>query len=282
VRLDEVGVIDVLNLLVVTFGSARKKRRFMRISAAAILCFSAVTCIAQTQGSTPGLQDGGVHEVLESIIITPIPNAPFTATLATEWVRYAADGATMTFVNERHIARDAQGRIYQERWWLVPKNANVKSRMNWIQISDPKQLTLFNCSPAKKMCDLMSYNPARELASTEPVRGSSGPLSDGKGNVAWEELGRRNIAGIDTVGTRQTTTLNAGVMGNDEPLTSMREFWHSEQFGINLLSIRTGPTLGKQTFTITEFTPGDPDPQLFKVPEGFKVGDQRQNPPISH
>jgi hypothetical protein len=88
----------------------------MRTSVAAILwfiswfisCFSGLVCMAQAaqiqqQHSTP-TQDGGVREVLESIVIPPMPHAPFTATLATESTKYTADGASMTYVNERRIA----------------------------------------------------------------------------------------------------------------------------------------------------------------------------------
>ena len=32
-------------------------------------------------------EDGGIRETLESIVITPMARAPFTATLQTEWVR---------------------------------------------------------------------------------------------------------------------------------------------------------------------------------------------------
>ena len=86
----------------------------MRVSMAGILALLSLVCLAQTAQpqsfeqsalASPS-RDGGVREVLESIGILPIPNAPFTATLATEWVRYTAEGATITLVNERHIARD--------------------------------------------------------------------------------------------------------------------------------------------------------------------------------
>ena len=259
----------------------------MRISTAAILWLSSLVCVAQvptTQHPVSHLaaQDGGVREVLESIVIPPIPHAPFSATLATEATKYAADGATMSLVNERHLARDAKGRVYQERWLLVPKNGKIKSTMNWIQLADPNLRTLYNCSPERHLCDLLVYDPSSELAAASPRRqGPSGPLPHGDGNQAWEDLGHRNMAGIDTVGTRETTTLNSGTMGNDEPLTSFSEYWHSDQLGINLLSIRSSPFFGKQTFTITEVTVGEPDAQLFEVPAGYKVNDQRKNPPIS-
>jgi len=257
------------------------------ISIAVVLLLTSQPGLAQapqlpSRRPVPATQDGGVREVLESIVIPPIPHAPFFATLDTEATKYTADGATMTFVNERHIARDGQGRIYEERWFLVPKNGNVKSQMNWIQIADPKQRTLYNCSPQRHICDLLVYDPASDLAAASPRMGTSRTLPHADGNVTWEDLGKRNIAGIDTVGARETTTMNAGTLGNDQPLTSMREYWHSDQLGINLLSIRTGPMFGKQTFTITEINATEPDPQVFELPAGYTVQDQRKNPPISH
>jgi hypothetical protein len=225
-------------------------------------------------------RDGGVREVLESIVIPPIPNAPFRATLATEAVKYSFDGATLTFVNQRHIARDGQGRIYEERWLLVPKNSHLKSYMNWIQIADPKQRTLYNCSPQKKICDLVVYDPAQDLSAAQPHTGSPHLVQTEKGSQSWEDLGARNILGVDTVGFRETTITNAGVLGNDQPLISMSEYWHSDRLGINLLSIRSSPFFGRQTFTITELTAGEPDEQLFELPD-YPIHDQRTSPPIS-
>jgi hypothetical protein len=259
----------------------------MRNGIAGILWLSSLISLAQVQqaqqpDSRAPAEDGGVREVLESIVIPSMPHAPFTAKLATEAVKYAADGATLTVVNERRIARDAQGRIYEERWFLVPKGGEVKSSMNWIQIADPKRRTLYNCSTELHICDLLVFDPTNDLSALSPRKRSSGPLPQGGGDVVWEDLGKRNIAGLDTVGTRETTTIDAGKMGNDQPLTYMSEYWHSEQLGINLLSVRSSPFFGKQIFTITELTAAEPDPQLFELPVGFKINDQRKNPQISH
>jgi len=56
--------------------------------------------------------------------------------LQTEWVKTLSDG-TITSENRRRIARDASGRIYQERCYLVPKNGKMKPQMTTIQIADP-------------------------------------------------------------------------------------------------------------------------------------------------
>jgi hypothetical protein len=268
----------------------------MRIFLAAILALITSICASQTHEPPPQLPqrselppalqrnqpsaDGGVREVLESIVIPPIPHAPFFATLDTEAVKYSADGATMTFVNERHIARDGQGRIYEERWLLVPKNSNVKSFVNWIQIADPRQRTIYNCSPQRKICELLVYDATDDLSAANRRANRPHIVQTEKGSQSWEDLGTRNILGVDTVGIRETTVTNAGVLGNDQPLTSLTEYWHSDQLGLNLLSIRSSPFFGKQTFTITELTQGEPDPQLFQLP--YPVHDQRKNAPISH
>lgn len=270
----------------------------MRILLVGILGLSSLMCVGQTQEPPPqqpqhsdvpprpghpqAARDGGVREVLESIVIPPIANAPFFATLDTESVKYTADGASMTFENRRHIGRDGRGRIYEERWYLVPKNSNVRSEMNWIQIADPKQRTLYNFSPQKHICDLLKYDPEDDLSVASARPQKTHTVQNDDGSQTWEDLGANNLAGVDTVGTRETTVTNPGVMGNDLPLTSVSEYWHSDRFGINLLSMRSSPFFGKETFTITELTPGEPEARLFELPAGYTIHDQRKDPPISH
>jgi hypothetical protein len=256
----------------------------MRPSALGVLCFIfPLTVAAQTsspQPQRPAAHDGGTREVLESIVIPPIPNQPFSATLQTEWARYTSGGGTITLVNERPLARDSKGRIYQERWLLVPKYGKVKSQMNWIQIADPKLHTLYSCSPFRHICELETYDPTNELAAAEPRK----PIPNGavvQDRLTVEDLGTKQIAGIETVGRRETTSIDLGAMGNDQPLTATSETWHSQDLGVNLLSIRTGPLIGTQTFTITELSATEPDPELFKVPAGYEIRDLRKSPPIS-
>ena len=85
---------------------------------------------------------------------------------------------------------------------------------------------------------------------------------------------------MDTVGLRQTTFIEHGVEGNDQAVTAMRETWHSQELGINLLSIRSEPIVGKQSFTIIEISSADPDPHLFEVPDGYTVIDLRTSSAI--
>jgi len=223
---------------------------------------------AQQESSAPGPRDGGASEVLQSIYIPPLHDSPFSATVHTEWARPLAGGGTSTIVNQRKVVRDRDGRIYQERWLLVPKNGKIPSEMNLVQIYDPNQHTGYDCfmlGRQKGYCDLRSY--AGVVRKEVPAK---------RGSIAHEDLGTRMIEGFETIGSRDTTVVNAGVMGNDEPMRIVREFWHSAKLGINLLSILSDPRIGTQTFTLTDVEVTEPDPRFFELPESFQVIDSRQ------
>jgi hypothetical protein len=65
---------------------------------------------------------------MESIVVCSKTQAPFTLMLDKEWVRPLGDGGSIILVNKRRIARDAAGRIYEERWFLVPKTGTSNRR----------------------------------------------------------------------------------------------------------------------------------------------------------
>src|SRR6202047_174267 len=156
------------------------------------------------------VEDGGTREVLESIVIPPKANAPFSLLLQTEWVKTLPDGGTITSEN-------------QERWYLVPKNGKLKSQMTTIQISDPNAHTLYNCFMLDGMnqCVLSGYSP-----STSAVYNFQGPptgkLPGDAGSVIHEDLGKQLLAGVETTGTRTSVIYNPDVFGNDRKVTIER------------------------------------------------------------
>jgi hypothetical protein len=224
-------------------------------------------------------EDGGTSEYLESIVIPPKAQAPFTLILATEWVKTLSDGGTMTLVNKRKIARDSSGRIYQERWFLVPKIGKRVSHMTTIQIGDPIKHTLYNCYvDPRHQCVLTSYSPSPN-AIYQFQGPPSGPLPHDEGYMLHEDLGQQIFAGVETTGTRNKIVYNPGAVGNDQIMTVEREFWYSIPLGFNIVSKLSDPRIGTQTFTATDLNTSEPDPNLFNLPDGFKVLDQRQTAP---
>ena len=254
-----------------------------------LLCLAVQIALAQTpaaQAPPPKaapqftVMDGGVRETLESIVIPPKPNAPFTLTLQTEWIKTLYDGGTITTVNQRRIARDGKGRVYQERWFLVPKNGKVESEMTTIQITDPNAHTLYNCFMLEKphQC-VLSYYSATTNAVYKQNTVKTGELSNDRGSAIHDELGKQVINGLETTGTRDSVIYNPWVFGNDRKTTAMWEYWYSPDLGVNLLSIVSDPRFGKQVFTVTDIMLGEPDVKLFDLPEGFEVVDRRPSTP---
>jgi len=240
-----------------------------------VLVTGVVTGRAQSPDEGGVSFDGGGHEILESIFVPYIANAPFSLTLAAEWVRPLPNGGTFTTVNSRPIKRDSVGRIYQERWLMTPKGSNVRSRMSWIQISDPVAKTLYQCNAFTKVCDLVKLGDNVNLRF-DPTRFKSAPLKDGKGQRVHEDLGPTFFAGVPVHEYRDTLTLEPGAMGNDMPMTTTRHFRFSKELGFNLSSELEAPQIGKQIFTVTEISTVEPDASWFKPPQGYTVVDRRE------
>ena len=225
---------------------------------------------APPQSTSVRAADGGVSGRMESISIPPKTGAPFSLTLVTEWSRPFGDGGTYTLTNQRRIMRDSRGRVFQERWLLVPKGGDTKSRMDVFQITDPDQHTWYNCEPVRKVCELLPYHMTSQR-DFEPAVGSSGALPNGRGFHLHEDLGLSSTEGEETHGYRETTTINSGVMGNDKPMVSMREFWYSPRLAVNLISVVNQPQSGTQVFTVKDLTTSEPEPAYFQPPAGYQI-----------
>jgi hypothetical protein len=233
--------------------------------------------MVQAQGdASPPATDGGGQEVLQSVFVPLLANAPFSLTLTTEWTRPMNNGGTYTVVNSRPIKRDSVGRIYEERWLLSPKGSDLPSQMSWIQIADPTTKTLCQCAVRQKVCELLTLSTFAVNGRFDPTRLKSAPLKDGKGTYTHEDLGAAFLAGLPVHEYRDTTTLNAGVMGNDLPMSTVRQYRFSAELGINLSSVLDAPQLGREIFTVTEISTTEPDASFFQPPQGYKVVDHRK------
>lgn len=128
-----------------------------------------------------------------------------------------------------------------------------------------------------KICELRGS--VAGLAHYDPTRLVSGPLKNGKGSFLHEDLGAQTYAGMPVHGYRDTYTLNAGTLGNDVAMATVRKFRYSPELGFNLTSTLSAPQLGREMFTVSELETNEPDPKFFQPPVGYRVIDKRK-PPI--
>lgn len=242
-----------------------KSSLFFLVAVFSIPLMSASYAQGPAQHQRPS--DGGTREVLVSILIPSISNAPFSASVSTESIRQLADGSRITLVNHRAIARDGAGRIFQERRLLVPDDGKHESVITQTEISDPVAHALYICKPDEHVCQLESYSAP---IFTGP---SAANLAEKKGR---ESLGKQFIGGLETIGTRETTVVEAGAIGNDSPLQIIREYWYSPQISLNLSSKLQDPRIGEQHFEVSDIVLGEPEASIFKVPAGSQIIDLRQ------
>jgi hypothetical protein len=240
--------------------------------AGSLLCVFSVS--AQESPEVSRGPDGGTRVHVGGIEILLTAGNPFSGRDSIDWTRHLEDGTLQTVHLDAKLARDNQGRVYRERRSFVPANAGVpagqESKLKDIIILDPVARTRTSCNVAARHCDVTRYR--RPSAFRPPPDGS---FDAGARYLTRESLGTDVIDGLSVVGTRETVTVNAGVVGNSQPLVSTKEFWYSADLGINLAVTRKDPREGTQVIHVVDLSRTEPDPTMFQVPAGYAVQDHR-------
>jgi hypothetical protein len=220
--------------------------------------------------------DGGTSERVQSVDIPAIPNAAFSAVVLTELTHILPDGSKQTTWNHRSVARDNAGRVFQERRYFAPHGDVQETPVSQLEYQDPNIHELTLCSPAGHICRTYPFTPR----FTPPAQNDSLPATVNLPNgvtILRENLGKNTIEGVDCVGSRETTTIPAGLIGNEKAQTIVKEFWYSPRLGINVLTKRSDPRVSSiQNFSVTKLLFSEPDPAIFNLPSGFTIRSQGQ------
>jgi hypothetical protein len=237
------------------------------LSALIAFGFLALSGSLRAQDATAHAPDGGTQQRIESVVILPIPSAPFTAVVTTEWTRIMPDGSTGTVKNHRTVARDSLGRVFQERRYFSPDGDKQVTALSELDYQDPTLHELLICRSNTHICSRYRYD-----MPTTVTLPKVGQLPNGRGTVTREELGKKTIDNVDLVGSREVTTLNAGVMGNQKEEPIVKEFWYSPRLGINVITKRFDPRASAvQNFVVGNINQAEPNPKLFQPPAGYQI-----------
>jgi hypothetical protein len=100
-------------------------------------------------------------------------------------------------------------------------------------------------------------------------------------NVTKEELGSQIVEGVMATGTRSTTTIEAGAIGNAQPIHVVSEQWYSEDLKVLVLTRHSDPRSGDTTYRLTNIVLAEPQRTLFEVPADYTVKEsaiRKENP----
>jgi len=239
----------------------------------------------------------------------PVKNAPYSATGVTELEQTLGDGNRIKQTTKSLLARDREGRTRKELTLgaVGPLAAGGDGKMIFLQ--DPVSGTSYTLDAEHKVARKLPRptelvlpriigkgKPIERIEHDEgffnlPAPPPGAPMGPGPlpmmqplGGLALsvkklppartEDLGTQVIEGVRAQGTRTTSTIPAGAIGNERPIVSVSERWFSPELGIVVMSKHSDPRLGTTTYRLTDLVRNDPDPALFQVPADFSVKEE--------
>jgi hypothetical protein len=246
-----------------------------------------------SQGSTQGPGSGvvvsqtrtGVVGGVISSILGPGPGAvrgmPFSADTIDEQEQFLADGNRIHHEQHGKIFRDSEGRTRTEIELGIV--AMGSKGLVFINIFDPVERKAITLNPEQKTATVVHFEVPtgpmpRYGGNAQPARGGEGAAAAAARQMqsSQEDLGTMEIEGFLAHGTRFVSTIPAGTIGNDKPMTNSHERWFSEDLKTDLLMKTESPQSGKHVHKLVNIRSGDPDPLLFQVPPDYTVEDKPQ------
>ena len=110
------------------------------------------------------------------------------------------------------------------------------------------------------------------------ARGAGGALSSkiaaeggAAGQTTREDLGQQMVEGVTAAGTRTTTEIPAGAIGNEQPIRIVSEQWFSPELQVLVLTRHTDPRMGETTYRLTNIVRTEPPRSLFELPPDYTV-----------
>jgi hypothetical protein len=233
--------------------------------------------------------------------VTPVKGGPFCAVVTTEHTQAFADGNRIHTAENSNICRDSEGRTRREASLNLLGVGPQASVSKLITILDPVAGVRYLLDSENKVAHKMTLPPTGsapdralpqggevfimrsaggatgQAFSTNMVYRKAGQDSNEPAPIT-ESLGDQTINGIQATGTRITTTIPSGKMGNDKPIVVTSERWYSAELKATVMTKHDDPWVGELETQFTNVNTSEQDPSLFTVPSDYKIVDDKDGP----
>lgn len=239
-------------------------------------------------------------QFLSGINVGPtVAGAPYSAEAITESVQKLYDGNRIVQKSSTKQYRDSEGRERREEG----------APMNAVFITDPVAKVSYTLYPDTQTASKTNgtgtffFQHSDAQPTTAAVRApiSAGTLpAGGRGNiivasrgVAYasavaapnltvtlgpepgtakiEDLGTQTIEGVQAKGTRATTIIPTGQIGNDREIEVVDERWYSPELQLTIMTRHTDPRVGENTYKLTNIQRIEQVRSLFEVPPNYTI-----------
>jgi hypothetical protein len=283
--------------------------RIATVTALTVLC-AAGSALAQDEVAAKLKMEAAAARVPLEV---PMQGAPYSGDTIVESVQVLADGNRIVRKSTGHVYRDSEGRVRREEdRQSVSRDVPYLPSGNAVTIVDPVAGFSYALDPDTKTAwrtpsgtaagimqkmqaveekqkveqqQLMAMKKEAEARQREggavaggaPVSGEVMVRTRG-GNVAVAympegPIEHKVIEGINVDGRKTTTTIPAGKVGNEQPLTIVSEEWRSPELNVLVLTRHSDPRSGESSYRLTNIVRAEPDHSLFIVPPDYTVKD---------
>ncbi len=268
------------------------------------LCLTAVLLLGSAAIAIPASAQPITHPTgmavrvpLESKVVK---GAPYTAEIIIENAQSLADGNRIVERTTGKVYRDSEGRVRRE-------DGMGASKTTVVSITDPAAGVSFSLFPARRVAlqtpaptvgTMRTFNLAVPAPAPDPthetlrfqwegsaapiafeaaqvahgvmLHGRLGPHYEG-GQVTTETLAGRLVEGVWTQGTRRTTIIEAGAIGNERPISIVSEEWFSPELQVLVATEHSDPRAGTSTYRLANIQRTEPDRSFFEVPVDYTI-----------
>jgi hypothetical protein len=235
-----------------------------------------------------------------------VKGAPYSAEAVTESTQTLADGNRIVQKNSAMVFRDGQGRTRREQTLGAIGLLAVQSTepVRLVTVSDPVAGVSYTMDSQTRTAAKIPFHTT--VSHLGAGGGAPGPLTVGEmfdlpipgpqpepgkqviqraiirhaevgGRGKTEQLGKQVIEGVEAEGTRETTVIPAGQMGNERPIEVVSERWYSPRLQTVVMSKRSDPRTGETLYRLTSINLSEPPASLFQVPADYTVKDGPQD-----
>jgi hypothetical protein len=240
--------------------------------------------------------------------------APYSGEAVNEFVQTLPDGNRITRKSVTKTYRDSEGRTRREQ---TITNWTNGTETTTIMIGDPVVGLSFVLEPETRTAYretqvLTRAVPPMDVPAGAGARGGGGgrtvaPVrtygpdnsvvtlvtpdtpAGGRGGAGvkvpdpgatTEQLGQKTIEGVLAEGTRTTTIIPAGAIGNEQPIKVISEQWFSPDLQVLVSTRHSDPRSGETVYRLVNIVRGEQDRALFEVPADYTIKESRMRQPM--
>ena len=246
-----------------------------------------------TAAAAPQSAGGGGRLIAGSVQAKITTGRPYSAEAVNETVQVLGDGNRISRTSTTRVYRDGEGRTRRD---MLAEDGAVRT----IAIADNVAQVNYTLDPKEKIAYksggnivapggrggtyTLTQRPEGQASAAAPTstatavgRGGGGggavmrtPAPDDP-NVKKEDLGTQNVEGVSATGTRTTTIIPVGQIGNAREIRIVSEQWFSEELQVLVMTRHSDPRTGETTYRLRNILRAEPDPSLFTVPADYTV-----------